>query len=279
MHLVNKLFNNNTIRTVWDKDKEKYYISIIDIVSVLTESTDGRKYWNKLKQRLKEEGNETVTNCHQLKLKAKDGKYRLTDVCNVEEMFRIIESIPSKKAEPVKLWLAKLGSERIDEVFDPSIAAQRSIDLYRSKGYDETWIKKRVSGIQNRKQLTDVWKNGGIKEGKEFAILTNEIYKTWSGMTAEEYKSFKGLRKESLRDNMSDIEIALADLGELATREIAKQHKPKGLYENIEVAKRGGRIANNTRKNLEEEIGESVIVKDNALSYEYKEEKVIETNN
>ena len=279
MHLVNKLFNNNTIRTVWDKDKEKYYISIIDIVSVLTESTDGRKYWNKLKQRLKEEGNETVTNCHQLKLKAKDGKYRLTDVCNVEEMFRIIESIPSKKAEPVKIWLAKLGSERIDEVFDPSIAAQRAIDLYRSKGYDETWIKKRVSGIQNRKQLTDVWKNGGIKEGKEFAILTNEIYKTWSGMTAEEYKSFKGLRKESLRDNMSDIEIALADLGELATREIAKQHKPKGLDENIEVAKRGGRIANNTRKNLEEEIGESVIVKDNALLYEYKEERVIETNN
>ena len=279
MHLVNKLFNNNTIRTVWDKDKEKYYISIVDIVSVLTESTDGRKYWNKLKQRLKEEGNETVTNCHQLKLKAKDGKYRLTDVCNVEEMFRIIESIPSKKAEPVKLWLAKLGSERIDEVFDPSIAAQRAIDLYRSKGYDETWIKKRVSGIQNRKQLTDVWKNGGIKEGKEFAILTNEIYKTWSGMTAKEYKSFKGLRKESLRDNMSDIEIALADLGELATREIAKQHKPKGLDENIEVAKRGGRIAKNTRKNLEEEIGESVIVKDNALLYEYKEERVIETNN
>ena len=279
MHLVNKLFNNNTIRTVWDKDKEKYYISIIDIVSVLTESTDGRKYWNKLKQRLKEEGNETATNCHQLKLKAKDGKYRLTDVCNVEEMFRIIESIPSKKAEPVKIWLAKLGSERIDEVFDPSIAAQRAIDLYRSKGYDETWIKKRVSGIQNRKQLTDVWKNGGIKEGKEIAILTNEIYKTWSGMTAKEYKSFKGLRKESLRDNMSDIEIALADLGELATREIAKQHKPKGLDENIEVAKRGGRIAKNTRKNLEEEIGMPVVTSDNALSYEYKEEKLIKTNN
>ena len=279
MHLVNKLFNNNTIRTVWDKDKEKYYISIIDIVSVLTESTDGRKYWNKLKQRLKEEGNETVTNCHQLKLKAKDGKYRLTDVCNVEEMFRIIESIPSKKAEPVKLWLAKLGSERIDEVFDPSIAAQRAIDLYRSKGYDETWIKKRGSGIQNRKQLTDVWENGGIKEGKEIAILTNEIYKTWSGMTAKEYKSFKGLRKESLRDNMSDIEIALADLGELATREIAKQHKPKGLDENIEVAKRGGRIAKNTRKNLEEEIGMPVVTSDNALSYEYKEEKLIKTNN
>ena len=279
MHLINKIFNNDTIRTVWDKDKEKYYISIVDMVSILTESIDGRKYWNKLKQRLKDEGNETVTNCHQLKLKAKDGKYRLTDVCDIEEMFRIIESIPSKNAEPVKLWLAKLGSERIDEVFDPSITAQRAIDLYRAKGYGESWIAKRIKGIQDRKQLTDVWKDGGIKEGREFAILTNEIYKSWSGMTAKEYKSFKGLRKESLRDNMSDIEIALADLGELATREIAKQHKPQGLDENIEIAKRGGRIANNTRRDLEEEIGESVIVKDNALPYEYKEEMLIETNN
>lgn len=279
MHLINKIFNNDTIRTVWDKDKEKYYISIVDMVGILSGSDRPRKYWSDLKKKLIEEGSEVSEKIGQLKLKAQDGKYRLTDVCDIEEMFRIIESIPSKNAEPVKLWLAKLGSERIDEVFDPSIAAQRAIDLYRSKGYDETWIKKRVSGIQNRKQLTDVWKNGGIKEGKEFAILTNEIYKTWSGMTAKEYKSFKGLRKESLRDNMSDIEIALADLGELATREIAKQHKPKGLDENIEVAKRGGKIANNTRKNLEEEIGESVIVKDNALLYEYKEERVIETNN
>ena len=166
MHLINKIFNNDTIRTVWDKDKEKYYISIVDMVSILTESIDGRKYWNKLKQRLKEEGNETVTNCHQLKLKAKDGKYRLTDVCDIEEMFRIIESIPSKNAEPVKLWLAKLGSERIDEVFDPSIAAQRAIDLYRAKGYDESWITKRLKGMQDRKTLTDVWQSGGIKEGR-----------------------------------------------------------------------------------------------------------------
>ena len=277
-YLINKIFNNDNIKTIWDKEEEKYYISVIDIVGVLAESDNPRKYWNKLKQRLKEEGNETVTNCHQLKLKAKDGKYRLTDVCDIEEMFRIIESIPSKNAEPVKLWLAKLGSERIDEVFDPSITAQRAIDLYRAKGYDESWIAKRIKGIQDRKQLTDVWKDGGITESKEYTILTNEIYKSWSGMTAKEYKVFKGLRKESLRDNMSDIEVALADIGELATREIAKQHKPRGLDENIEVAKRGGRIANNTRKHLEEEIGKSVITKDNTLPYEYKEEKLVEHN-
>lgn len=279
MHLVNKLFNNDTIRTVWDKDKEKYYISIVDMVEVLSGSDRPRKYWSDLKKKLIEEGNEVSERIGQLKLKAKDGKYRLTDVCDIEEMFRIIESIPSKNAEPVKLWLAKLGSERIDEVFDPSIAAQRAIDLYRAKGYDESWITKRLKGMQDRKTLTDVWQSGGIKEGREFAILTNEIYKSWSGMTAKEYKSFKGFRKESLRDNMSDIEIALDDLGELATREIAKQHKPQGLDENIEIAKRGGRIANNTRRDLEEEIGESIIVKDNALSYEYKEERLIETNN
>ena len=276
MHLVNKIFNNETIRTVWDKEEEKYFISVVDIVGVISESSDGRKYWNKLKQRLKEEGNETVTNCHQLKLKAQDGKYRLTDVVDIEGMFRIIESIPSKNAEPIKQWLAKLGSERIDETFDPSIAAQRAIDLYRSKGYDESWIAKRIKGIQNRKKLTDVWKDGGITEQKEYAILTNEIYKEWSGMTANEYKSYKGLRKESLRDNMTDIEVALADLGELATREIAKKKSPKGLNENIEVAKRGGKVAGNTRKFLEEEIGENVVTSNNALNYEYIDEKEIE---
>ena len=279
MHLVNKIFNNETIRTVWDKEQEKYFISVVDIVGVISESDNPRNYWKVLKHRLKQEGNESVTNCNQLKLKASDGKYYNTDVVDIEGMFRIIESIPSKNAEPIKQWLAHLGSERVDEIFDPSIAAQRSIDLYRAKGYDESWITKRLKGMQDRKKLTDVWQSGGIKEGREFAILTNEIYKSWSGMTAKEYKSFKGLRKESLRDNMSDIEIALADLGELATREIAKQHKPQGLDENIEIAKRGGRIANNTRRDLEEEIGESVIVKDNALPYEYKEEMLIETNN
>ena len=273
MHLINKIFNNETIRTVWDKEDEKYYISVVDIVGVLSESTNPRNYWKVLKHRLKEEGNESVTNCNQLKLKSSDGKYYNTDVVDIENMFRLIESIPSKNAEPIKQWLAKLGKERIDEIFDPSIAAQRSMDLYRTKGYDEAWIQKRLKGMQDRKQLTDVWKDGDIKEGKEFAILTNEIYKSWSGMNAKEYKEYKGLRKESLRDNMSDIEVTLADLGEIATREIAKKHKPKGLRENIEVAQQGGSIAKNARADLESKIGESVITKNNALNYEYKEEE------
>ena len=276
MYLINKIFNNETIRTVWDKDDEKYYISVVDIVGVISESKDGRKYWNKLKQRLKEEGNETVTNCHQLKLKAQDSKYRLTDFVDIEGMFRIIESIPSKNAEPIKVWLAKLGSERIDEVFDPSISVQRGIDLYRTKGYDEAWISKRIKGMQDRKRLTDVWKDGGINENKEYAILTNEIYKSWSGMTAKEFKQFKGLRKESLRDNMSDIEVTLADLGEIATREITKKHNPRGLKENIEMARRGGKIANNARVDLEREIGEKVITNNNNLNYKYISDKKIE---
>ena len=195
-YLVNKIFNNETIRTIWDKEEEKYYISVVDIVGVISESNNPRNYWKVLKHRLKQEGNETVTNCNQLKLKALDGKYYNTDVVDIEGMFRIIESVPSKNAEPIKQWLAKLGSERIDEVFDPSIAAQRSIDLYRAKGYEEKWIAKRIQSIQDRKDLTDVWRENGVTENKEFAILTNEIYKTWSGMTAKEYKEFKGLRKE-----------------------------------------------------------------------------------
>lgn len=276
MYLVNKIFNNDTIRTIWDKEKEKYFISVVDIVGVVSESKDKQSYWRKMKQRLREEGNETVTNCHALKLKAQDGKYRLTDVVDIEGMFRIIESIPSKNAEPIKMWLASLGSERIDEVFDPSLALERGIDLYRKKGYQEEWISKRIKGIQDRKQLTDVWKDGGITDAKEYAILTNEIYKEWSGMTAREYKSFKGLRKENLRDNMTDIEVALADLGEIATREIAKSKNPKGLGENIEIAKRGGKIASNTRKNLEQEIGSSVVTSNNALNYKYIEELEID---
>src|SRR5574344_649136 len=277
MHLVNKIFNNETIRTVWDEAQEKYFISVVDIVGVVSESKDGRKYWNKLKQRLKEEGNESVTNCHQLKLKSSDGKYYNTDVVDIENMFRLIESIPSKNAEPIKQWLAHLGKERIDEVFDPSLTVQRGIDTYRAKGYDEAWIQKRIKGMQDRKRLTDVWKDGGIKENREYAILTNEIYKGWSGMTAKEYKQYKGLRKESLRDNMSDIEVTLADLGEIATREIAKKNNPQGLKQNIEVAKRGGKIANNTRADLEREIGGSVITNNNALDYQYiEEDKLIE---
>jgi len=279
MHLINKIFNNETIRTVWDKDEEKYYISVIDIVGVLSESENPRKYWSVLKTRLKKEGSELATICSQLKLKASDGKYYNTDVVDIEGMFRIIESIPSKNAEPIKQWLAKLGKERIDEIFDPSISVQRGIDIYRAKGYDEAWIQKRIKGMQDRKKLTDVWKDGGIKEGKEFAILTNEIYKGWSGMTAKEFKQFKGLRKESLRDNMSDIEVTLADLGEIATREIAKKQNPKGMDENIEVARRGGKIANNARKDLENELGESVITQNNALNYKYQDEnKQIDNN-
>lgn len=269
MHIVNKLFNNETIRTVWDNEKEKYYISVVDIVRVLTDSTNPRHYWNVLKGRLKNEGNETVTNCDQLKLKAQDGKYRLTDVVDIEGMFRIIESIPSKNAEPIKNWLAKLGSERIDETFNPSLAVQRAIDIYRAKGYDEDWIIKRIKGIQDRKKLTEVWKDNGVDSNLEYAILTNDIYREWSGMTAKEYKEFKGLRKESLRDNMSDIEVLLADIGEITTRELAKKHKPYGLNENRKIAKVGGEVASNTRKDIEEKLGENVISKDNNLNYQY----------
>ena len=272
MHLINKLFNNKTIRTVWDKEEEKYYISVVDIVGILSESKDKQSYWRKLKQRLKEEGNETVTNCHALKLKAQDGKYRLTDVVDIEGMFRLIESIPSKNAEPIKMWLARLGKERIDEVFDPSLTVQRAIDMYRTKGYTEDWIIKRIKGIQDRKKLTDTWKKGGVTEEIEFAILTNEIYKEWSGMTAKEYKQYKGLRKESLRDNMSELEVALADIGELTTRKLAEKHRPIGLEENRKIAKEGGQVANNTRKDIESRLGEPVVTKNNALKYKYKDD-------
>ena len=267
MQLINKIFNNETIRTIWDKEQERYYISIVDIVSIISESQDGRKYWNKLKQRLKEEGNETVTNCHQLKLKAKDGKYRMTDVCDIEGMFRIIESIPSKNAEPIKQWLAHLGKERIDETFDPGIALQRAIDLYRAKGYAEEWSAKRIKSLQERKKLTDVWKENGIESNIEYAILTNEIYKEWSGMTAKEYKQYKGLRKENLRDNMDNIELILTDLSEEATKRLAAKQKPNGLSANIKVAKMGGHAAKVARDDIEKNLGESVVTKENKLNY------------
>ena len=271
MHLVNKIFNNETIRTVWDKEQEKYYISIVDIVGVVSESDNPRNYWKVLKHRLKQEGNESVTSCNQLKLKASDGKYRMTDVVDIEGMFRIIESIPSKNAEPIKQWLAHLGSERIDETFDPSIAVQRAIDTYRAKGYDEEWNIKRIKGIQDRKKLTDVWKDNGVESNLEYAILTNEIYKEWSGMTAKEYKKYKGLRKESLRDNMSDLEVLLTDIGETTTRELAREHKPYGFNENKKIAKTGGQIANNTRIDIEEKLGRSIINNENSLNYQYKD--------
>ena len=278
MHIVNKIFNNETIRTVWDKENEKYYISVVDVVGVMVESKEPRKYWNWLKNKLLNEDNFEVSSItRQLKLKAQDGKYRLTDVVDIEGMFRIIESIPSKNAEPIKQWLAKLGSERIDEVFDPSLTVQRAIDTYRAKGYDEDWIIKRIKGIQDRKKLTDVWKDNGVESNLEYAILTNEIYKEWSGMTAKEYKDYKGLRKESLRDNMSDLEVLLADIGETTTRELAKEHKPYGLEANKKVAKAGGEVASNTKKDIEEKLGKKIVTSSNYLNYEYKDDnKLIE---
>lgn len=260
------------------KKEEKYYISVIDIITALIDSKDPRHYWNSLKSRLKKEGNETVTNCDQLKLKAQDGKYRLTDVVDIEGMFRIIESIPSSNAEPMKLWLARLGRERIDEVFDPSITVQRAIDTYRAKGYDEDWIIKRIKGIQDRKKLTDIWNSNGVTEKVDYAILTNEIYKEWSGFTAKQYKQHKGLRKESLRDNMTDIEVALADLGEIATRELAIEHRPLGLEQNKKVAKMGGHAAKVAHVDIEKNLKRSVVSKDNALSYKYVDEEVMIEN-
>ncbi len=273
MQLINKLFNNETIRTIWDKDEEKYYISIVDIVGVISGSNRPRKYWSDLKKNLIKEGFEVSEKIGQLKLKSQDGKYRMTDVCDIEGMFRIIESIPSKNAEPIKQWLAHLGKERVDETFDPSIALQRAIDLYRTKGYDEEWIAKRMKSIQERKKLTDVWKENGIESNIEYAILTNEIYKEWSGMTAKEYKQYKGLRKENLRDNMDNIELILTDLSEEATKRLATKQKPNGLKENIKVAKMGGHAAKVAREDIEKNLGESVVTKTNKLNYKYIEEE------
>ena len=277
MYLINKLFSDNTIRTIWNSGEEKYYVSVVDVVGAVTKSVRPRKYWSDIKKKLLDEGHiELSEKIGQLKLKSSDGKYYLTDICDIEEMFRIIESIPSKNAEPIKQWLAKLGSERIDEIFDPSIAAQRAMDLYRSKGYDEKWISKRIQNIQDRKELTDVWKDGGISEDREYAILTNVLYKGWSGMTAKEYKEFKGLRKESLRDNMDSLEVSLTDISEEVTKRLAIKRKPQGLEENIEVAKRGSGVAKNARDDIEELLGETIITKENKLNYQYLDNRYLE---
>ena len=231
-----------------------------------------RNYWKWLKNKLNEEGSQLVSNTNQLKMKSKkDGKNYLTDTLDTKGILRLIESVPSPKAEPFKLWLANLGSERIDEVFDPEIAINRAVDYYRKRGYSDKWIKDRLDGIVDRKRLTDVWKDGGITKNYEYGILTNEIYQEWSGMKASEYKAFKGLRKESLRDNMSDIEVLLTDLGETATRELAKKHKPYGLEQNKKVARMGGNTAKVARDDLERKLGESVITKNNNLNYKYIE--------
>ena len=270
LETISKLFEDKEIRSVWDAEKEEYYFSVVDVIGALTESTDSKDYWYRLKKRMtEEEKSELSTRCRQLKLKSKDGKFYSTDTLDTKGILRLIESVPSPKAEPFKLWLAQMGKERIDEVFDPELAVNRAIDYYRARGYDDKWIKARLTGVVDRRKLTDAWKENGITKNYEYGILTNEIYKEWSGMKASEYKEFKGIRKESLRDNMTDIEVALTDLGEIATRELAKKHKPYGLKENKEIAKRGGKIAKITRDNLEKELGESVITNKNALNYKY----------
>lgn len=254
-----QLFEDQKIRTAWDEEKEEWYFSIVDVVSVLTESADGRKYWNKLKQRMIKEGNELVTNCHQLKLIASDGKRRLTDVATTEELLRIIQSIPSKKAEPFKLWLAQVGRERIEETLDPELIANRLVATYERLGYSKEWINQRLQAISTRKELTDEWRERGVKFGSEYAILTDEITKAWSGMTTRQYKNLKGLKKESLRDNMSTLELALNMVAEAATTEISKQTKPEGIEANKTVAKAGGSAAKAAKDSIEESTGKPVI--------------------
>ena len=263
IQLLTKTFENEKIRTIWNREEEKYYVSVVDIVSVLTESSDGRKYWNKLKQRLKEEGNETVTNCHQLKLIANDGKMRLTDVVDLEGMFRIIESIPSKKAEPIKLWLARLGKERIDEEYDPEITINRALAAYRRKGYSDDWINQRLKAIDARKEFTDELKNNGIESSKDFADLTNLLTKTWSGYDVKEYKEYKGLTKESLRDNMTNMELVLNMLAEVTSTEISKSSDNKNKDNAKNSVIEGGVIAKNTREQIESKTGKKIVTSAN----------------
>lgn len=262
-----KLFEGRQIRSAWDNEKEEWYFSIIDIVGVLTDSKDPGAYWRKLKQRLQEEGNEVVTICHTLKMQAADGKMRKTDVADMQGIFRIIQSVPSPKAEPFKMWLAEVGKERIDEIIDPELTIDRALNTYLKKGYSREWINQRLQAIQVRKELTDTWQDHGVKAGKEYAILTNEISKAWSGMTTREYENLKGLKKENLRDNMSTLEIVLNMLAEATTTELTKTKNPQGLDENKKVAKDGGSIAGNARKEIEKETGHPVITSKNAIDF------------
>ena len=279
LETISNLFEGKEIRSVWNSEREEYYFSVVDVIGALTDSNEPRKYWSVLKNRLKKEGSEVTTNCSQLKMLAPDGKTRLRDVMITKDILRLIESVPSPKAEPFKLWLANLGSERIDEVFNPELAVNRAVEYYRNKGYTDEWIKARLTGIVDRFKLTDVWKNGGITNPIEYALLTNEIYKGWSGMKASEYKEYKGIRKESLRDNMTDIEVALTNIGEIAARDIAIEEKPQGLKENMKVAKRGGSVAKGARDLYEKETKRKAISDKNTLNYKYIDDvKEIEDN-
>lgn len=290
LETISNLFEDSEIRSIWDNEKEEYYFSVVDVIGALTYSKIPKRYWTDLKRKLTQEGSQLYENIVQLKMKSqKDGKKYLTDTLDTKGILRLIESIPSPKAEPFKLWLAKMGNDRIDEVFDPELAINRAVDYYRSRGYDDNWIKARMTGVVDRHKLTDVWKENGITKNIEYAVLTNEIYQAWSGMKASEYKKFKGIRKESLRDNMTDIEVALTDLGEIATRELAKKHRPYGLEENKKVAHMGGHAAKVARDDIEKNLGETVVTRKNALNYRYlddsknlkdkKEKKLEEKNN
>lgn len=262
-----KIFEGKQIRSVWDNEKEEWYFSVVDVIRTLTDSKDPGAYWRKLKQRLKEEGSEVVTFCHGLKLKAADGKMRETDVADMQGIFRIIQSVPSPKAEPFKMWLAEVGKERLDEIVDPELTIERALETYLRKGYSREWINQRLQAVQVRKELTDSWQDHGVKEGLEYAILTNEISKAWSGMTTREYKDFKGLKKQNLRDNMSTTELILNMLAETATKDIANTSNPQGLEENRKVAKRGGHVAKVAKETLEQETGEPVITPKNAIDF------------
>ena len=260
-----KLFEDKKIRTAWDETNEEWYFSVVDVVSVLTDSPNPNNYWKVLKKRLKDEGNESVTNCNQLKMKShKDGKYYKTDVADTEQLLRIIQSIPSPKAEPFKMWLATVGKERIEETIDPEQAIDRALETYLKKGYDKDWIHQRILSIRVRNELTAEWQKRGVEKGAEYAILTDEITKAWSGMTTRKYKDLKGLTKENLRDNMSTTELILNMLAETSTIDISAKEKPEGFSESVTVAKRGGKVAQIARKALEEETGESVITSQNA---------------
>ena len=262
-----KLFEEKKVRTLWDDEQEKWYISIVDAIEILTDSQDfqrARKYWNKLKQRLKDEGNETVTNCHQLKMKAVDGKMRLTDVADTEQLFRLIQSIPSPKAEPFKLWLARVASERVDEMSDPELSIDRALKQYLELGYSQNWINQRLKSIEIRKELTDEWNRVGVQEGTEFATLTDIITKTWADKTTKEYKVLKGLKKENLRDNMTNTELILNMLAEASTKDISEAINPKSFEESREVAQQGGNVAKVARAELEAKTGKKVVTSKNA---------------